>query len=722
MKHKIPFALGTALAMALLLSVSVAVAAALAGAIFTTTPDGGIVNENVRYEDKRDVYLDGGPPPNAPATAAGLPDGYYVFQITDPPGKMLLSQDPARCRVVRVQGGVIVQLVPPMEVPGLGATTNNWADNGRGPTEPCHVADLPTPPNGPGVRGPSGRHDTNIDVDHWTDAGAIVVQMMPYGTTPNPGGVYKAWITPLATYDAKVGKSLAQQLNDIPSPLPVGQQKPHRCPDFCAAADAGFAPPRDQVKTDNFKVKEFFPPEIRVRKFNDLNGNGVWDAGEPEIGVDQCVDATGAIVPCPGGWPYDFTEPVDGGTVTNRFYTPHTHLAGVPGAYTACEVRLTGWTQTAAYADGVKFDANQCASVTASGAAPGEMHEIVFGNFKNVSVQACKKEDKTGNGLTADDTPIQDWTVKLTKNGEVQDTKPTAANGCYTWTNLGPVPGGYYDVSEVVPPGWTATSDTSHNFESPPISGSSYSFTFTNFKKVQVTACKLRDRDGSLETTCDQTPIEGWTVNLTKNGVVQDTQRTGANGCYTWTGLGPVVGGYYDVSEVVPPGWIPLTPTSHNFESPPKSGASYSFTFVNTPSQGCTPGYWKVDQHWDSWTAPWAPGNPLSAMFAGVLSDPYAAHLAKWDQESVAMGSATQVQALSFQGGDTVAEKAETLLRAAVAAVLNAAHPGVAYAWTEQEVIDAVNAALAGQDPTTILNLAAQLDRNNNAPGGCPLN
>ncbi len=76
MKHRRIVVLGFVAAMAVLVASSVVIAAALAGAIFTTTPDGSIVNENVRYEDKRDVYLDGGPPPNAPATAAGLPDGY----------------------------------------------------------------------------------------------------------------------------------------------------------------------------------------------------------------------------------------------------------------------------------------------------------------------------------------------------------------------------------------------------------------------------------------------------------------------------------------------------------------------------------------------------------------------------------------------------------------------------------------------------------------------
>ena len=74
----------------------------LSGAIFTTTVDGAIVNENVRYEKKEDVYLDGGPGPNAPSTAAALPMGEYYFQVTDPSGKDLLSRPPAWMRMAGV--------------------------------------------------------------------------------------------------------------------------------------------------------------------------------------------------------------------------------------------------------------------------------------------------------------------------------------------------------------------------------------------------------------------------------------------------------------------------------------------------------------------------------------------------------------------------------------------------------------------------------------------
>src|SRR5215831_13829145 len=124
-------------------------AQAPSGAIFTTLADGSEVNTNL-YAAKTDVYLDGGPGPGAPQTAAGLDDGRYVFQVTDPSGKTLLSQDAAQCRQFDVAGGIITAYVI---VAGC------------------------TP------------HVTGTDVDH----GAVTIQLMPFADTPNPGGVYKAW-------------------------------------------------------------------------------------------------------------------------------------------------------------------------------------------------------------------------------------------------------------------------------------------------------------------------------------------------------------------------------------------------------------------------------------------------------------------------------------------------------------------------------------------------
>ena len=125
------------------------------GAIFTTVEDGSEVNFNI-YPSKDSVYLDGGPGPGAPKTAAGLDDGEYYFQVTDPSGKVLLSQDSIECRRFTVTDGVIT---------GLSGT--------------CQT------------------HGTGFD----TDWGATTIQLMPYADTPNRGGEYKVWVTMVADYD-----------------------------------------------------------------------------------------------------------------------------------------------------------------------------------------------------------------------------------------------------------------------------------------------------------------------------------------------------------------------------------------------------------------------------------------------------------------------------------------------------------------------------------------
>lgn len=62
----------------------------------------------------------------------------------------------------------------------------------------------------------------------------------------------------------------------------------------------------------------------------------------------------------------------------------------------------------------------------------------------------------------------------------------------------------------------------------------------------------------------------------------------------------------------------------------------------------------------------------------------------------------------------------QILLRAAVAAVLNAADPAIAYPLTVPQIQNAVNAAIASKDATRLTNLATTLDNDNNL--GCPLN
>lgn len=188
--------------------------AQLSGAIFTSDKDGNIVNQNL-YTLKTDVYLNGGPKPgHCDNLSAGLPAGDYYFQVTDPSGNTLLSTDDITCRRFHVDGSGKISAY----ISGGGSCTD---------------------------------HDTGGP----TDCKGITVQLYPFDTTPNPGGVYKVWVTPVNQYNPDAG--------------------------FFGFIEAW-------SKTDVFKVKEgVHPPQetatITGYKFYDTNTNGSKDPGEPGI-------------------------------------------------------------------------------------------------------------------------------------------------------------------------------------------------------------------------------------------------------------------------------------------------------------------------------------------------------------------------------------------------------------------------------------------------------
>lgn len=125
-----------------------------------------------------------------------------------------------------------------------------------------------------------------------------------------------------------------------------------------------------------------------------------------------------------------------------------------------------------------------------------------------------------------------------------------------------------------------------------------------------------------------------------------------------------------------------------------------------TGDDGCTPGYWK--NHTDSWAGTgYSPGQTAGSVFSGASAFP-------------SLASKTLLQTLQGGGGSGAEGAAKILLRAAVAALLNAGHSGVDYPRTTAEILADVNAALSGGNRNTMLDLATGLDNDNNL--GCTLN
>ena len=120
-----------------------------------------------------------------------------------------------------------------------------------------------------------------------------------------------------------------------------------------------------------------------------------------------------------------------------------------------------------------------------------------------------------------------------------------------------------------------------------------------------------------------------------------------------------------------------------------------------TGQEGLTPGFWK--NHTDVWQG-YSPSQTLESVFDVP--------------DSLGLDNATLLDALNFGGGPGVLGAAKNLFRHAVAAILNAAHPEVEYAMTSNAIITGVNTALASNNASTISTLKDLLDTYNNAGGG----
>jgi hypothetical protein len=225
-----------------------------------------------------------------------------------------------------------------------------------------------------------------------------------------------------------------------------------------------------------------------------------------------------------------------------------------------------------------------------------------------------------------------------------------------------------------------------HEADSPPwpefVVGSALLWTYVvvNTGTYELTSILVVDDQG-VAVTCPKTvlaPGESMTCTGSSKAVAGETTNLATVGA-SWNADGGAV------SAQDPATYVGRTPPG---------------------DQGCTPGYWK--NHYGSWPATgYSTSQAVDSVFPAV------------NTYYPGLGNATLLQALGFGGGPGAEGAAEILLRAGVAALLNAAHPGVAYPRSVADVLAQVDAALL-QNRDAMLALAAALDADNNR--GCPLN
>src|SRR2546426_958341 len=325
-------------------------------------------------------------------------------------------------------------------------------------------------------------------------------------------------------------------------------------------------------------------------KFNDLNGNGIKDGGEPGLSgwtilaytdgnADGTLSATEAAAPPAATAITDVTGA----------YT----LTLNPGTYVVCEVRQMGWTESTPVN-------TKCAAGT--GLGPGGYALTVtsgssetgndFGNFQRGTKSGVKFNDLNGNGIKDGGEPgLAGWTISAYTDGNGDGTLSateaaavpaataiTDVTGAYTLT-LNP---GTYVVCEVLQPTWTQSRPVNTKCAAGTGLGpGGYALTVTsgssetgndigNFQPGTKSGVKFNDLNGNGVKDIGEPGLSGWTIRAYADdgdGTLSATEAAAApaasattdgTGSYTLT-LNP---GTYVVCEVLQPTWTQSRPAN----------------------------------------------------------------------------------------------------------------------------------------------------------------
>jgi serine-aspartate repeat-containing protein C/D/E len=397
---------------------------------------GGLKFEDTNANGARDP---GEPPLAAVTIQLSVPAGPPQTQVTDASGAFLFTNLPAGDYVLsEIVPSGFTQTAPlagtiPITLAANGSSLNNVFGNFHGILTGTISGTKFLDVNGNGVRdaGEPGLAGVTISL---TNCPSPCVAT-PVGTpvTTGPDGSFSFANIPLGAYF-------------LSETVPPGFRQTAPPPPGEISATLSVA----QTSVSGLLFgNQALLASVAGTKFNDINGNGVFDPGETGMqGVTiQLQSSTGQI----------------SSTTTDASGT-FSFMGVAPGAYTVSEVLPPGFTQT------LPGGAGTIALTLAAGDA---VKGLLFGNqlAGTASIAGTKYLDLNRNGVLDDgDRPFPDVVFVLTDAAGHTQTTTSAADGTFSFTNLG---AGTYVLSEILP------RNTVQTFPGHPDSPATYTITLT---------------------------------------------------------------------------------------------------------------------------------------------------------------------------------------------------------------------------------------------------
>jgi uncharacterized protein (DUF2141 family) len=312
-------------------------------------------------------------------------------------------------------------------------------------------------------------------------------------------------------------------------------------------------------------------------KFEDINGNGVRDPGEPGLAnwVIQLLDSTGQPVRDSQNQPIQVLTDADGKYVFNNL-PPRYDANGKLLSYRVREELQSGWAQTTANPPDVP---PQSGKVVSGGD---------FGNFQLVTISGSVFDDTNGNGIQdpGEVTPVSGGFAILvnTANNQEVDRVPIGGDGAFAFPDRRPlivdgklVP---YTVRLEPAAGYVQTSESPAPFTI--TSGQSVTgLSFGVFRTTSISGQVFHDINGNGVQDGGEPSglgVSGALVELIRadtGAVIPGTQQTiGADGKFTIANLGPLVSTPpgssipYRLRITAPDGWVMTSPNASFYPSP----------------------------------------------------------------------------------------------------------------------------------------------------------